>query len=61
LKRQGPATRRDVTFWGQVGEGGIAAGCIGLAVASVGAAAIPCVVGGAASAGALNICSSQNP
>jgi hypothetical protein len=60
LKRKGSATRRNVTFWGQVGEGAIAAGCIGLAVASVGAAGIPCVVGGAATAGALNIWSSQN-
>ncbi len=59
LKRKGSATKRNVTFWGQVGEGAIAAGCIGLAVASVGAAGIPCVVGGAASAGALNIWSSQ--
>lgn len=59
LKRKGSSTKRNVTFWGQVGEGAIAAGCIGLAVASVGAAGIPCVVGGAASAGALNIWSSQ--
>jgi hypothetical protein len=59
LKRKGSATKRNVTFWGQVGEGAVAAGCIGLAVASVGAAGIPCVVGGAASAGALNIWSSQ--
>ncbi len=59
LKRKGSATKRNVTFWGQVGEGAIAAGCIGLAVASVGVAGIPCVVGGAASAGALNIWSSQ--
>ena len=59
LKRKGSASKRDMTFWGQVGEGAIAAGCIGLAVASVGAAGIPCVVGGAASAGALNIWSSQ--
>ena len=41
LKRKGSATKRNVTFWGQVGEGAIAAGCIGLAVASVGAAGIP--------------------
>jgi hypothetical protein len=59
LKRKGSATKRNMTFWGQVGEGAIAAGCIGLAVASVGAAGIPCVVGGAASAGAFNIWSSQ--
>jgi hypothetical protein len=59
LKRKGSATKRNVTFWGQVGEGAVAAGCIGLAVASVGVAGIPCVVGGAASAGALNIWSSQ--
>jgi hypothetical protein len=59
LKRKGSASKRNMTFWGQVGEGAIAAGCIGLAVASVGAAGIPCVVGGAASAGALNIWSSQ--
>lgn len=60
LKRKGSATKRDVTFWGQVGQGAVAAGCIAAAVASVGVAGIPCVVGGAVSTGALNVWSSQN-
>lgn len=60
LKRGGPQTKRDVTFWGQVGEGALAAGCIALAVAGQVQFGIPCVVGGAVSSGGLQLWSSQN-
>jgi hypothetical protein len=60
LKQKGPQTKRDVTFWGQVGEGAIAAGCIGAAVAGQVELGIPCVVGGAVSSGALHLWSTSN-
>jgi len=60
LKQKGPQTKRDVTFWGQVGEGAIAAGCIGAAVAGQVELGIPCVVGGAVSSGALHLWSATN-
>jgi hypothetical protein len=60
LKRKGPETKRQVTLWGQVGQGAIAAGCIAAAVVGQVEFGIPCVVGGAVSSGALNIWSSQN-
>lgn len=59
LKRKGPATKRKVGFWGQIGEGAIAAGCITAAVAGQIQFGIPCVVGGAVSSGALHLWSSD--
>jgi hypothetical protein len=53
LKRKGPGTRRDISWWGQIGQGAIALGCIGAAAAGVVAAGLPCVIGGAVSSGAL--------
>ncbi len=53
LKRKGPGSKRDIAWWGQIGEVGLSMGCLGLAVASVGTAAIPCVVGGAMSTAGL--------
>jgi hypothetical protein len=53
LKRKGPGTRRDISWWGQIGQGAISLGCIGLAAAGVVAAGLPCVIGGAVSSGAL--------
>ncbi len=42
LKRKGSATKRDVTLWGQIGEGAVAAGCIAAAVAGQVELGIPC-------------------
>jgi len=28
LKRKGPGYKRDISFWGQVGEGAISLGCV---------------------------------
>jgi len=60
LKRKGPGSNREATWWGKVGQGAIALGCVGAAVAGAVAVGIPCVVGGAASSAALNMWGTQN-
>jgi hypothetical protein len=59
LKTKGPESKRNASFWGQIGEGAIAAGCITAAVAGQVEFGIPCVVGGAVSSGALHLWTSQ--
>lgn len=59
LKTKGPASKRDASFWGQIGEGAIAAGCIGAAVAGQVEFGIPCVVGGAVGSAGLHYWESQ--
>ena len=53
LKRKGPGTRRDISWWGQIGQGALSLGCIAAAAAGVVAVGLPCVIGGAVSSGAL--------
>jgi hypothetical protein len=53
LKRKGPGSKRDVTLWGQVGQGAVSLGCLGLAVAGQVQFGVPCVVGGALSSAGL--------
>ena len=55
LKRKGPGTKRDISLWGQVGEGALAIGCIAAAVVGQIEFGIPCVVGGVATSAALRI------
>jgi len=55
LKRKGPGIKRDISLWGQVGEGALAIGCIAMAVAGQVEFGIPCVVGGVATSAALRI------
>jgi hypothetical protein len=59
LKRKGPGYKRDVSTWGQVGQGALALGCIAAAAAGQIQLGIPCVVGGAASSAALNFWGTQ--
>jgi hypothetical protein len=59
LKRKGPGSRRDMTWWGKIGEGALALGCIGAAVAGQVELGIPCVVGGAISSAALRYWGSE--
>ncbi len=47
LRRKGPAYRRDVSRWGQIGLGALSLGCIGAAAVGQIALGLPCVVGGA--------------
>jgi hypothetical protein len=54
LKRKGPGSKRDLSTWGQVGQGAIALGCVAAAVTGQVEVGVPCVVGGALSSAALN-------
>jgi len=54
LKRKGPGSKRDLSTWGQVGQGAIALGCIAAAATGQVEIGVPCVVGGALSSAALN-------
>jgi hypothetical protein len=54
IKRKGSASKRNASFWGKVGQGALALGCIAAAVAGAVELGIPCIVGGAASSAALS-------
>jgi hypothetical protein len=47
LKRKGPGDKRDMSTWGQVGQGVLAAGCVAAAATGQVEFGLPCVVGGA--------------
>ena len=53
LKRKGPGYKRDVSMWGQVGQGALALGCIAAAATGHVELGLPCVIGGATSGAAL--------
>ncbi|HLH92818.1 MAG TPA: hypothetical protein VKX28_30710 [Xanthobacteraceae bacterium] len=60
LKRKGPGSKRDISLWGQIGEGALALGCIGAAAVGQVEFGIPCVVGGAVSSAGLHYWDTQN-
>jgi hypothetical protein len=53
LKRKGPGSKRDLTTWGQVGQGIFALGCVAAAATGQVEIGIPCVVGGALGSAAM--------
>jgi hypothetical protein len=53
LRRKGPAWKRDVSWWGQIGQGALSLGCIGAAATGHVELGVPCVLGGALSSGVL--------
>jgi hypothetical protein len=53
LKRKGPGSRRNMAWWGKIGEGALSLGCIAAAVGGQIEFGLPCVVGGAVSSAAL--------
>ena len=59
LKSKGPGYQRDLKTWGYVGQGAIGITCVVLATMSLGAAGLPCVIGGAATSAALNYWAAQ--
>jgi hypothetical protein len=59
LKRKGPQSKRDMTTWGQIGQGALAIGCIAAAATGQVQFGLPCVVGGAASSAALGYWNGQ--
>ena len=59
LKRKGPGYKRDISTWGQIGQGALALGCIAAAATGHVELGLPCVVGGAASGAALSFWEKQ--
>lgn len=59
LKTKGSAARRNVDFWGQVGVGALALGCVSAAALGQVAVGVPCVIGGATSQGLLSFWEKQ--
>ena len=59
LKRKGPAYKREVSTWGQVGQGALALGCIAAAATGHVEIGIPCVVGGATGSAAMTYWNNQ--
>ena len=59
LRRKGPASRREVSKWGNIGVGALSLGCIGAAAVGAIALGLPCVVGGAMSQAGLRYWESQ--
>ncbi len=53
LRKKGPGSKRDIAWWGQVGQTVLSAGCLGAAVAGQVEFGLPCVVGGAVSTATL--------
>jgi hypothetical protein len=48
LKQKGPNSKREMTTWGQVGQGALSMGCVVAAATGQIELGIPCVIGGAA-------------
>lgn len=59
LKTRGSDSRRNLDFWGQVGVGAVALGCVSAAALGAVAVGIPCVIGGSASQGLLSFWEKQ--
>jgi hypothetical protein len=59
LKAKGSDSRRSLDFWGQVGVGAVALGCVSAAALGQVAIGIPCVIGGSASQGLLSFWEKQ--
>jgi len=53
LRRKGPGSKRDVSWWGQLGQGALSLGCVGAAALGQAEVGVPCVLGGALSSGFL--------
>jgi hypothetical protein len=59
LRRKGPGYRRNVSWWGQIGQGALALGCIAAAATGQIQFGLPCVVGGGVSSAALSFWEKQ--
>jgi hypothetical protein len=53
LKRKGPGYKRDVSLWGQIGQGALALGCIAAAYSGQIELGLPCVVAGGVSSAVM--------
>ena len=55
LRQKGSATKRNVSFWGQVGTTALALGCVAASVMGQVQFGLPCIVGGATATAALKV------
>jgi hypothetical protein len=60
LEKNRPGSRKELTFWGQVGEGALSLGCVAAAAVGQVALGLPCVVGGALTSAALHYLDKTN-
>jgi hypothetical protein len=59
LKTKGSDSRQNLDFWGQIGVGAVALGCVSAAALGQVEVGIPCVIGGSASQGLLSFWEKQ--
>jgi len=59
LKEKGPNSKRELTGWGQVGQGALSMGCVVAAATGQIELGIPCVIGGAAYTAGLQYATHQ--
>jgi hypothetical protein len=59
LRLKGPAYKRDVSWWGYMGQSAIAGGCLAAALAGQVEFGVPCVIGGATASAAMNFWNNQ--
>jgi hypothetical protein len=59
LKTKGSDSRQNLDFWGQIGVGAVALGCVSAAALGQVEIGIPCVIGGSASQGLLSFWEKQ--
>ena len=55
LKQKGSSTKRNVSFWGQVGTTALALGCVAASALGQVQLGLPCIVGGATATAALKV------
>jgi hypothetical protein len=55
LKVKGSSTKRNVSFWGQVGTTALALGCVAAGAMGQFQVGLPCIVGGATASAALKV------
>jgi hypothetical protein len=59
LRSKGPAYKRQISWWGQMGEGAISLGCVAAAVTGQVYLGVPCVIGGALTSATLRYLGGQ--
>jgi hypothetical protein len=59
LKRKGPESARNMSYWGMAGQTALALGCVVAGAMGHVEIAVPCVIGGAASSAAIKLLTPQ--
>lgn len=55
VKQKGSSTKRNVSFWGQIGSTALALGCVAASAMGQVQIGLPCIVGGATASAALRV------